>query len=282
MLIWYQLVDTLIPFEWAHYTFMKNALLGILLVTPMFGLLGTMVVNNKMAFFSDALGHSALTGIALGVVFGIHNPIWSMLVFSMLLTIAIVKVKSANTASVDTVIGVFSSTAVALGIVILSYKGGFAKYSVYLIGDLLSITPKDLMLLGITFIGIITVWTVFFNKIFLVSLNSSLARSRGISVRFWEYVFTLIIAVIVTLSIQWVGTMIISSMLILPAAAARNIAHNVRQYTFLSVTIATFSGLSGLILSYFLGAASGATIVIILGVFFAVTYLIKLSMPAGR
>jgi zinc transport system permease protein len=256
---------------------MKNALLGVLLVTPMFGLLGTMVVNNKMAFFSDALGHSALTGIALGVLWKVTNPLWSMLLFSILMTFAIIKVKSTNTASMDTVIGVFSSTAVALGIVILSYKGGFAKYSVYLIGDLLSITPKDLMLLVVTFIIVVLLWISAFNRIFLVSLNPSLARSRGILVHFWEYVFALTVAVIVTLSIQWVGTMIISSMLVLPAAAARNVACNVKQYTFFSVLIALISGLSGLILSYFLGVASGATIVLVLGAFFAITYVIKLK-----
>ncbi len=282
MAFWYQLIDYLIPFEWASYTFMKNALLGVLLVTPMFGLLGTVVVNNKMAFFSDALGHSALTGIALGVVWGMGDPIWSMLIFSIALSIAIIKVKNVHTASMDTVIGVFSSTAVALGIVILSYKGGFAKYSTYLIGDLLSITPQDLGLLSISLMGVILLWIGAFNQIFLVSLNPSLAKSRGVLVHFWEYVFTLTIAIIVTLSIKWVGTMIISSMLILPAAASRNIAYDVKGYTLLSVVIAISSGLSGLIISYFLGAATGATIVLILGIVFAITYLIKLKFYLSK
>ena len=135
MSLWYSIIDFLFPFEWAQYDFMKNALLGVLLVTPMFGILGTMVVNNKMSFFSDALGHSALTGIAVGVMLGVDNTLVSMLAFSILLTIAIINVKNAKTASVDTIIGVFSSSAVALGIVILSYNGGFNKYSAYLIGD---------------------------------------------------------------------------------------------------------------------------------------------------
>ena len=128
MSIWYSIIDFLFPFEWAQYDFMKNALLGVLLVTPMFGILGTMVVNNKMSFFSDALGHSALTGIAVGVMFGVDNTLVSMLAFSILLTIAIINVKNTKTSSVDTIIGVFSSSAVALGIVILSYNGGFNKY----------------------------------------------------------------------------------------------------------------------------------------------------------
>ena len=273
----YTLMDLLLPFEWAKYTFMKNALLGILLVTPLFGMLGTMVVNNRMAFFSDALGHSALTGIAIGVLLGFEQPIWSMLAFSILLTLGIVKVKNAKTASMDTIIGVFSAMAVALGIVILSYRGGFSKYTVYLIGDLLSITPTDLLLLALAFIGVLLFWMIGFNKLFLVSLNPSLAKSRGLAVHFWEYLFTLLVAVIVTLSIQWVGTLIISSMLILPAAASRNIAQNTKQYVGFSVLLALVAGLSGLLISYFIESASGATIVLVLGVFFTITYVIKIK-----
>ncbi|PHV71418.1 ABC transporter [Sporanaerobium hydrogeniformans] len=273
----YALMDILLPFEWAQYTFMKNALLGILLVSPLFGMLGTMVVNNKMAFFSDALGHSALTGIAIGVLLGFKQPLWSMMAFSLLLTLGIVKVKNAKTASMDTIIGVFSAMAVALGIVILSYRGGFSKYTVYLIGDLLSITPTDLGLLTLAFIGVLLFWMLGFNQLFLVSLNPSLAKSRGLSLAVWEYLFTLLVAVIVTLSIQWVGTLIISSLLILPAAASRNIAHNTKQYVGFSIGLAFVAGLSGLLLSYFIESASGATIVLVLGIFFCITYMLKIK-----
>ncbi len=278
MHLWYSLVDILLPFEWMQYGFMKNALLGVLLVTPIFGLLGTMIVNNKMAFFSDSLGHSALTGIAIGVILGFENPIWSILFFSVLITIAILVVKEANTASTDTIIGVFSSTAVALGIVILSRNGGFNKYSGYLIGDLLSISPSDLLTLGLVFVLVISLWIVIFNKLLLSSMNPSLARSRGIRVKLYEYIFTIMMAVIVTISIQWVGILIISSLLIIPAASSRNIARNIRQYHIYSVLIALISGLSGLILSYFWGTATGATIVLIASGFFALTFIMKLRL----
>jgi len=284
MHIWYSLVDLLLPYEWAQHEFMKNALLGVLLVTPIFGLLGTMIVNNKMAFFSDSLGHSALTGIAIGVIVGKIfpllgvQPIWSMLCFSVLITIAILVVKEANTASTDTIIGVFSSTAMALGIVILSRNGGFTKYSVYLIGDLLSISSSDLLTLGIVVIVVIVLWAVIFNQLLLASINQSLASSRGINVRLYEYLFAMIMAVIVTISIQWVGILIISSLLILPAASSRNIAKNMRQYHVYSVLIALISGVSGLILSYFWGTATGATIVLISAVFFAATFMVKLRI----
>lgn len=276
MSLWYNLIDILLPFKWAGYIFMKNALLGVILVTPMFGLLGTMIVNNKMSFFADALGHSALTGIAIGVILGIKNPLWSMIFFSLLLSIIITKVKSANTASTDTIIGVFSSTAVALGIVILSLRGGFTKYSVFLIGDLLSIRPLDILILIIIFVLVIVIWVMSFNKLLLVSVNHSFARSRGININLYEYIFTIIVAIIVTISIQWVGVLIISSMLILPAAAARNISKNVRQYTIYSVLIALVSGVSGLIISSYLGSASGSTMVLISSVFFFITFIFKL------
>lgn len=276
MSVWYSLIDFLFPFQWAQYDFMKNALLGVLLVTPMFGILGTMVVNNKMAFFSDALGHSALTGIAVGVMFGINNTLISMLAFSILLTIAIINVKNAKTASVDTIIGVFSSSAVALGIVILSYNGGFNKYSVYLIGDLLSISSSDIIMLIISFIVVLLIWFTCFNKFLLVSINHTFARSRGVNVKLYEYIFTLLVAVIVTISIQWVGILVISSMMILPAAAARNISNNIRQYHIYSVLIAVISGILGLFISYHFGCATGATIVLISSMFFAITYFISL------
>ena len=276
MSLWYSIIDFLFPFEWAQYDFMKNALLGVLLVTPMFGILGTMVVNNKMSFFSDALGHSALTGIAVGVMFGINNTLVSMLAFSILLTIAIINVKNAKTASVDTIIGVFSSSAVALGIVILSYNGGFNKYSAYLIGDLLSISNNDIFMLIISFIAVLLIWFTCFNKFLLVSINHTFARSRGVNVKFYEYIFTILVAIIVTISIQWVGILVISSMMILPAASARNISNNIRQYHIYSISIAVISGSLGLFLSYHFGCATGATIVLISSVFFALTYFISL------
>jgi len=274
---WYNLVDMLLPFSWAEHIFMKNALLGVLLVTPIFGMLGTMVVNNRMAFFSDALGHSALTGIAIGVILGIKQPLWSMITFSLLLSIAILIVKKAQTISIDTIIGVFSSAAVALGIVILSMRGGFSRYSVYLIGDLLSIKAVDLMMLLIAFIVVILFWLCLYNKLLLVSLNQPLAKSRGIKAAHYEYLFTIIMALIITISIQWVGILVINSMLILPAAAARNIAQNIKQYHIFSILIAVISGLSGLILSYFWGTAAGASIVLISALFFIATFTIKMA-----
>lgn len=274
MELWYSIVN-LLPFEWTNYEFMKNALLAILLIAPIFGLLGTMTVNNRMAFFSDSLGHSALTGIGIGVILGISNPLWSMVAFSLLFSYAVVVVKNANRTSTDTIIGVFSSASVALGIVILSYKSGFSKYSSYLVGDLLSISASDILLLLAVLAVVIILWLTIFNKLLVVSINQSLAKSRGMNTRVIELIFTSLIAVIVAVSIRWIGLLIINSLLVLPAAAARNVARNARQYNAISVLIALISGIAGLILSYYWDTASGATIVLISAVFFLVTFLMR-------
>ncbi len=274
MHLWYSITG-LLPFEWLQYIFMKNALLAILLVTPIFGIMGTMVVNNRMAFFADSLGHSALTGIAIGVILGIRNPLWSMIGFALIFATGILMVKNANKTSTDTVIGVFTSVAVASGIVILSRGGGFNKYSTYLIGDLLSITPGETGGLGLVLIAVIIFWYFSFNKLLLVSINASLAKSRGIKIFFLEVLFTALVAVVVTISIQWIGLLIINSLLVLPAAGARNIAGNAQQYHLYSVAISLCSGITGLILSYYWGTATGATIILVAAVFFFITSFSK-------
>lgn len=271
----YGIIETLLPFQWVQSDFMKNALIAVLLVTPLFGLLGTMVVNQNMAFFSDSIGHSVFTGIAIGTLIGVINPILSATVFSILFAIIITIIKNKSRVSTDTIIGVFSSLAIALGIVLLSFRGGFQKYSSYLIGDLLSITKQELLTLFIVFVLIITAWILIYNRLLLLSVNGSLAKSRGVRILPVEIIFTSIIAVIVTISIQWVGLLIINSLLVLPAASARNLARNVRQYTLFAVGIALFSGICGLIASYYLNTATGATIILISGMFFFLSFLLK-------
>ncbi|MGI6550734.1 MAG: metal ABC transporter permease [Syntrophomonadales bacterium] len=260
--LWYALVNVVFPFDWAEFDFMKNALLAVLLVSPIFGLLGTMVVSNNMAFFSDAIGHAALTGIAIGVLLGLGDPLWAMLIFAVILAVGITWVRRRTEASADTVIGVFFSTAVALGVVILSRGGGFNRYSQYLIGDLLSISPQELNLLVLSLVLVLIFWGLFFNRLFLVSSNEAVARSRGVSTFLVEVLFSILVALIVTISIQWIGILIINALLILPAASARNLADNMRAYHAQAVLISIISGIAGLFLSYHWGTATGATIVL--------------------
>ncbi len=271
----YYILDIILPFEFLNFTFMKNAFIAVLLITPLFGLTGTMIVNNKMSFFSDALGHSALTGIAIGVLIGINNYIVSMLGFAIIFALCISAIINSSGSSSDTIIGVFSSVGMALGIVILSINGGFSKYSNYLIGDILSIKSSEIFNLFIVLIFVILIWAFSFNGLMISSVNSDLAYSKGVNVKFYKNLFSILIAVIVTVSIKWVGILIINSLLVLPAAAARNISKSIKSYHLYSVLFSMISGISGLIISYYVGTSAGGTIVLVSALLFFITFFIR-------
>ena len=275
MSLWYWICD-LLPLEMLQWDFMKNALLAVLIMAPLFGLCSTMIVTGKMSFFSDALGHSAFTGIAIGCICGAAFPIWVAMIFSVVfaLLFSFVRWKSNHTA--DTLIGVFSSTAVALGIFAATMGGGsFTKYNAYLIGDILSVTPGEIGMLLLVLIGVIIFWVLFSNRLTLSSIHPQLASSRGFSANGVQMLFTVAIAVVVTLAISWVGLLILNSLLVLPAAASRNISKNLKQYHLFSVLFALAAGIGGLCLSYYLGSSAGASISLILAFLFAISFCMR-------
>lgn len=271
----YNAVEAVLPFTWANYRFMINALLAVILIAPLMGILGTMAVNNKMAFFSDALGHSAFTGIALGVLLGIGNEMISLIAFGVFLALVITRVKNKGHASSDTVISVFSSASMAVGLLILSYGGGFSKYSSYLVGDILSVSSGEILALFITLVCVCVIWAFIYNKLLIISVNRELAASRGIKTTLYENIFVVVVAVVVMISIKWVGILLINSLLILPAAAARNIAKNSRQYLALSVAISLVSSITGLLISFYGETSAGATIVTVCAIIFFATYFFR-------
>ena len=275
MEIIYNILETILPFEFMQYTFMKNAFLAILLVTPIFAIIGTMIVNKKMAFFSDALGHSALTGIALGMLLGISNMNIAMIVFATLFALLLNFIKNKTTYGADTIISVFSSIAIAIGLAILAQSGNFNKYSSYLVGDILSITEGEIIYLFLAFILTFIFWYYLFNKINAVSLNQTLAKSKGINVNIIENIFAVLIAIMVMISIRWIGILLINSLIILPVASSRNITTNMRNYHLSSVIFSLFSGITGLIISYYTNIPTGPMIVIISGIIYFVTFGIK-------
>ena len=271
----YNILEAILPFEFIEYTFMKNALLAILLVTPVFAILGTMIVNNKMAFFSDALGHSALTGIAIGMVLGISNMNISMIFFAVIFALLLNFVKNKTTYGADTIISVFSSIAIALDLSMLAQSGNFNKYSSYLVGDILSISNIEILYLFIAFIAVFAFWYFTFNKLNVLSINSTLAKSRGVNTKLIDNIFVILIAVIVMISIRWIGILLINSLLILPAASSRNVANNMRSYHLLSVIFSLFSGIAGLVISYYWNIPTGSMIVLISGIIYFITFGIR-------
>ena len=273
--LWYSLLD-LIPLEILHWNFMKNAFLAVLLIAPLFGLMSTMIVTGRMSFFSDALGHSAFTGIAIGCICGIGSPTWVAVLFAVAFALLFSFVRSRSNQTADTLIGVFSSGAVALGIFIATLGGGsFTKYNKYLIGDILSVTPAELGLLAIVLIAVLIFWVLYSNRLMLVSVHPQLAASRGFSVNLMQCAFTCAVAVVVTLAISRVGLLILNSLLVLPGAAARNISRNLRQYHGFSVLFALIASVAGLVISYYWGASAGAAISLVLVLLFAVSFCFR-------
>ena len=274
MQIWYGFWE-LLPFGMLHWDFMKNALLALLLLAPLFGLLSTMIVTGRMSFFSDALGHSAFTGIAIGCICGLA-PTPVAVAFSVAFALLFSWVRSRSNQAADTLIGVFSSTAVALGIFIATLGGGsFTKYNKYLIGDVLSVTPAEIGVLAIVLLCVAVFWVIFGNRLVLVSIHAPLASSRGLKVKTTQTLFTVCIAVVVTLAINWVGLLMLNSLLVLPAASARNVSKNLKQYHGFSVLFALTASLLGLVISYHLGASTGAAISLCLAMIFTISFLFR-------
>lgn len=275
MSLWYAICE-LLPLEMLRWDFMKNALLALLLMAPLFGLLSTMIVTGRMSFFSDALGHSAFTGIAIGAICGMAAPIWAAVCFSVFFALLFSFVRSRSNQAADTLIGVFSSSAVALGIFIATMGGGsFTKYNKYLIGDILSVTPGEIGMLALTLAGVILFWVVYANRLTLTAIHPQLASSRGIPVGLSQTFFVVAIAVVVTLSISSVGLLILNSLLVLPAASSRNISRNLKQYSGFSVLFALLAGIGGLTVSYFTECSTGAAISMILALIFALTFCLR-------
>ena len=275
MSIWYAICDWS-NLEMLRWGFMRNALLAILLMAPLFGILSTMIVTGRMSFFSDALGHSAFTGIAIGCICGVAAPTWVAVIFSVVFALLFSFVRSRSNQAADTLIGVFSSTAVALGIFIATLGGGsFTKYNRFLIGDILSVTPGEIGMLAAVLAFVLIFWVIYSNRLTLTSIHPQLASSRGIRVHLSQTIFTTAIAVVVTLSISSVGLLILNSLLVLPGASARNVARNVKQYHLCSVLFALICGIGGLVISYYWGASAGASISLMLALTFAVTFCFR-------
>ena len=261
--------------SWWQYDFMRTALWAIMLLVPLLATLGTLVVNNGMSFFSDALGHSALTGVAIGVLLGVSDQSLIMVAFAVVFALLMNRIRHSRIASTDTVIGVFSAVGVALGLALLSRGGNFANYQSLLIGDILSITPRELWVLGGVLLITAAVWLLCFNGFHAVSISPAVARSKGVRVGLLDNLFVVLVAVVVMLAIRWVGLLLINAMLILPAAAARNVARSMRSYHLLSLIFGLFAGVLGLLLSYYNAVATGPTIILVQAALFFGTFAMR-------
>jgi zinc transport system permease protein len=271
----FSLMDRLIPLEFAEPAFMKRALLAVLFVAPAAAAVGVPLVQFRMAFFSDAIGHSAFTGVALGVLLGIH-PLLTMVAFGMFVAYAITLVKGRTGLSPDTVIGVFFSTVIALGIAIISAQKGLTRnLQGYLYGDLLAISDAEVLWMAALFVAVAAYLFLAFNRILLLGVHEGFARSLGVRGRALEISFSLAVALVVTTAIRAVGILLVTALLVVPAAAARNVSRGAAAAFWTAIAISLASGVAGIAASYYLDTATGATIVLFTAAFFALTALVR-------
>lgn len=273
----YSAMDRLLPLAFAEPTFMKRAILAVLFVAPAAAAVGVPLVQFRMAFFSDAIGHSAFTGVALGVILGIH-PLLTMVAFGLFVAYAITMVKGRTGLSPDTVIGVFFSTAIALGIAIISARKGLTRnLQEYLYGDLLAISGAEVIWMAALFLGVAVYLFFAFNRILLLGVHEGFARSLGVRGRILEISFSLVVALVVTTAIRAVGILLVTALLVVPAAAARNVARGAAEAFWIAIAVSLASGIAGIAASYHLDTATGATIVLFASAFFALTAAFRLA-----
>jgi len=271
----YDLVAKLLPFESMQMRFMQQALVGLLLLAPMVALMGVQVVNFRMAFFADAIGHSAFTGVALGLILAV-SPRWTMPLFGLMVGLCIVAGQRRSVLSTDTVIGVFFSGVVAFGLAVVSRDKNVARdIQRFLYGDILTIGDGDIgaMLL---LLGVLTFFQVYgYNRMLYIGLNPIVAKAHGVRVAAYQYVYAGLLSFVVIFSVWAVGVLLVTAMLIVPAAAARNFARTAGGMVWWALLISSSSAVIGLLISAqeWARTATGATVILVAFVWFLISFL---------
>jgi len=279
----YTLLAQLLPFEAMQARFMQQALAGLLLLTPMTAVMGILVVNFRMSFFADAISHSAFAGVALGLLF-VLNPDWTMPAFGLVVGLGIMFMQRHSSLSSDTVIGVFFSTMVAFGLAIVSRDRSLARdLQRFLYGDILTISDDQLLALFGLFLVVMAFLAISYNRLLYIGLNSTLAQAHRIRVAVLQYLFAGLLALIVMFAVQAVGVLLVTALLIVPAAAARNFARTAGSMFWWSLLVSLSSAVGGLLLSAqdWARTATGATIILVACLWFALS-MVATSLRGER
>ncbi len=270
-----------LPFECMDALFMKRAFLGLLLIAPLAAVTGIQVVNSRMAFFSDAIGHSAFAGVALGLIFSI-SPNISMPLLALLVGFLIMYLRRSSRLSSDTVIGVIFSAVVAFGLAVVSRNRSVARdMQMFLFGDILTIGDTEITILMV----LVLLFAIFqffgYNRMLSISVNPQLAAVHQIPVAVYQYLFAGLLSLVVIYSVRAVGVILVTALLILPAATARNFSRNSASMFWISLLISIVSVISGLIISAqnWANTPAGATIVLCASFLFLISLIYARCQP---
>jgi ABC-type Mn2+/Zn2+ transport system permease subunit len=243
--------------------FMLRALLGALFLGPLCALLGVFVTARRMAFFSDTIAHAALAGVALGFLLGLADATLPLLGFSLLVAAAMVWLKENTELLTDTIMALLLSGSVAVGIIILSLLQGYrGELHRYLFGDVLAMGAPEVCLAGVLCAAVMAGVFARLAALTLLTAHEDLAHVCGLPVRRLNYLFVLVLTLTVALSIRLLGIILVTSLLVIPPAAARNLARNLRQQIALSLLFGAAGGVGGVGVSYWLNVPCGPSIVL--------------------
>jgi ABC-type Mn2+/Zn2+ transport system permease subunit len=264
--------------------FMVRALLAALCLGPLSALLGVFVTARRMSFFSDTVAHAALAGVALGFLLGLSDPTVPLVLFSLLVAVAILWLKEHTELLTDTIMALLLSGSVAAGIIILSLLKGYrGELHQYLFGDILAVGNQEVWLAGLLLVAV-AAWIFWrLSDLVLLTAHEEVAHVCGVPVRRLNYVFVLVLTLTVAVSIRLLGIILVTSLLVIPPAAARNLARNLRQQILLSIAVGAVGGAGGTMMAYQLDVPCGPAIVVACLMIFVLTLAVdKLWPGAGR
>jgi len=255
--------------------FMQKALFVGLIISLLSGLISVFVVLRKMSFIGAGISHAAFGGVAIGFFTGI-NPLITAVIYAIAVALGIELVCRKGKVSEDASIGIFFASSMALGIVLLSLS---KEYNVdlfgYLFGNILAITPDEVLLSLIVAVLVIGIIILFLKEIFITTYNEEIARVSGISVRAINTLFLTLLAISIVISIKIVGIILVSALLVIPGATAQLFARNIFIMIAASCGVAVLSTILGLVLSYEFDIAPGGGIVLTATAIFVVALVFK-------
>ncbi|HWL62960.1 MAG TPA: metal ABC transporter permease [Steroidobacteraceae bacterium] len=271
------------------YAFVVNGFLCALVVGPLLGGMGTMVVAKRMAFFSQAVGNAALTGVAIGVIIGesYTAPYVSMFSFCLLFGLFLNFARNRTKMSSDTLIGVFLSISLAIGATVLLWVS--AKVNTHILdtvmfGSILTVGDTDISVLLATTLICALVALPLYNQMLLATLNPSLAHVRGVRVKLLEYAFVVLITILTVACVKIVGAVLVEALLLIPAAASRNVNRTLRGFVGWAMVFSTVSCLVGIYapMRWDLPLPSGGAIILASALIFLATMALRMALPRFR
>ncbi len=274
----YDFIPQILPFECMKARFMQHALVGLLLLAPMAAAMGVQVVNFRMAFFSDAISHSTFAGVALGLLMSI-DPHWTMPAFAVLVGVSIMVLQRRSALSADTIIGVCFSAVIAFGLAVVSRDRSMARdMQRFLYGDILTIGDAEILWLAALFVVLMLFQFWGYNRMLYIGLNPALAQAHQVRVAFYQYAFAALLSLVVIFAVWAVGVLLVTAMLIVPAAAARNFSRSAGGMFWWAVLIGITSVVTGLLISAqdWARTATGATIILVAFGWFLLSAIVAL------